>query len=85
MLARESAAMLGHWQQRVGVGMSLRQATDALACTARSRPGVKVGGGAVVLALHGSCHGWCRAKFKEAVVHALLAMLGLLSLAMVGC
>ncbi len=44
-LVRDLAAMLGHWQQRVGVGTSLRWAADALACAARLRPGVKVGGG----------------------------------------
>ncbi len=43
-LARELAAILGHWQRRVGVGTSLRRAADALARTARSRPGVKVRG-----------------------------------------
>jgi hypothetical protein len=43
--ARESASVLGHWQQRVGIGTSLRRAADASARAARSRPGVKVGGG----------------------------------------
>jgi hypothetical protein len=37
--------MLGHWQQRVGIGTSLRWATDATAHTECSWPGVKVGGG----------------------------------------
>jgi hypothetical protein len=37
--------MLGHWQQRVGVGTSLRMAADALAHAARSGARVKVGSG----------------------------------------
>jgi hypothetical protein len=37
--------MLGCWQQRVGVGMSLRLAADASACTVHSGARVKVGGG----------------------------------------
>jgi hypothetical protein len=32
VLARESAALLGHLQQRVGVGLLLRQAASALGC-----------------------------------------------------
>jgi hypothetical protein len=33
-LARESAALLRCWQQRVGIGTSLRQAADALGSAA---------------------------------------------------
>jgi hypothetical protein len=36
---------MGRWQQRVGVGMSLRLATDALARAVCSGARVKVGGG----------------------------------------
>jgi len=84
-LARESAAMSGHWQQQMGVGTSLRRAADASARAARSRPGVEVGGGS------GACFARHTPRVAQgkvgggAAVHASLASLGLLSSAMVGC
>ncbi len=38
-------ALLGRWQQRIGIGTLLRQAAGALGCPARSHPRVKMGGG----------------------------------------
>ncbi len=51
LVAGELAAMLGHWQQPIGVGTLLRWAADSSMCTACSQPRVNVGGGLVALAL----------------------------------
>jgi hypothetical protein len=45
VLERELAAMLGRWQQQVGVGTLLRRAACTLAHIAHSGARVKVGGG----------------------------------------
>ncbi len=62
-LVRESAALLGCWQWRVGVGTLLRQAADALGRAARLRPRVKVGGGQRRLLLSGHVTGGARQKW----------------------
>ncbi len=84
-MAMGLAAMLGLWQQQVGVGTLLRQAADASTLVACLWPGVKVGGGqrrslCTAHIVGGAGQGWV-----GAAAHASLALLGLLLLAMVGC
>jgi hypothetical protein len=83
-LARESAALLGRWQRRVGVGTLSRQAADASGCAACLRPRVKVGGGQRRLLLSGHITDGAGRKFGGAAALALLALLGLRWWAMAG-
>jgi hypothetical protein len=74
---REPAALLGHWQQCVGIGMLLRQAADASGCPAHSCPRVKVGGSS------GTHFAWLASRVAQgknwggAAALALLVLLGL--------
>ncbi len=84
-MARESAALLGRWQRRVGVGTLSRQAADASGHAARSRPRVKVEGEQRRLLLSGHVTGGAGRKWGEAAVLASLALLGLRLWVMARC
>jgi hypothetical protein len=77
--------MLGHWQRRVGVGTSLRLATDALACAAHSGARVKVGGGQQRLLCMAHFAGSAGQSCGEGSGTALLEALGLLLSTIAGC
>ena len=77
--------MIMCWQRRVGVGMSMRRAADALARAACSGSRVKVGGGQQHLFCMAHVAGGAGQSFREGSGIALLAVFGLLSLAMAGC
>jgi hypothetical protein len=72
-------AMLGRWQQRVGVGTSLRLAADASAHAARLGARVKVGGGQQRLLCMAHVAGSAGQSCGEGSGAALLEGLGLLS------
>ncbi len=76
---------MGRRQQRVGVGMSLRLAADASARAVRSGARVKVGGGQQRLLRTAHVAGGAGRSCGEGSGAALLAALGLLSSAIVGC
>ncbi len=85
MLERELAVMLGRWQQRVGIGTSLRWAADALARAARSGARVQGGGGQQRLLCMAQIAGGTGQSCREDSGVALLVALGLLLLSMAGC
>jgi hypothetical protein len=84
-LERELAAMLGHWRQQVGIGTSLRRAADMLAHAVRLGARVMVEGGQRCLLCTAHVAGGAGQSWGGAAALALLAVLGLLSSAMVGC
>jgi hypothetical protein len=77
--------MMGRWQQRVGVGTSLRLDADALAQAACLGARVKVGGGQQCLLCMVHIVGGAGQSCGEGSGAALLAALGLLLLARAGC
>jgi hypothetical protein len=82
----ELVAMLGRWQQRVGVVTSLRLAADASARAAHSGARVKVGGGQQGLLCMAHVAGSAGQSCGEGSgAAALLEALGLLLLAIAGC
>jgi hypothetical protein len=77
--------MLGRWQQRVGVGMSLRLAADASACATHLGARVKVGGGQQRSLRTAHVTGSAGQSCGEGSGAALLEALGLLLSAIAGC
>jgi hypothetical protein len=77
--------MMGRWQQQVGIGTSLRLAADALARAARLGARVKVGGGQQRSLCMAHVAGGAGQSCGEGSSAALLAVLGLLLLAIAGC
>jgi hypothetical protein len=76
--------MLGHWQQQVGVGTSLRMAADVLAHAADSGARVKVGSGQQCSLCMAHVAGSAGQSCGEGNGAALLEALGLLLLDVAG-